>query len=73
MISSNLLLTLNNIKKIVKIFPVKKIQLFQDEIVIFIENLMLLDFLTFLKYHLLCQYNVLVSISGVDYIKKKKP
>jgi len=49
MISSNLLLTLNNIKKIVKIFPVKKIQLFQDEIVIFIENLMLLDFLTFLK------------------------
>jgi len=66
MISSNLLLTLNNIKKIVKIFPVKKIQLFQDEIVIFIENLMLLDFLTFLKYHLLCQYNVLVFIFGVD-------
>lgn len=72
MISFNLLLIIKNIKKITKIFPVKKIQVFNDEIVIFIENLMLLDFLTFLKYHLLCQYNVLVSISSVDYIKKKK-
>ena len=72
MISLNLLLIIKNIKKIAKIFPVKKIQVFNDEIVIFIENLMLLDFLTFLKYHLLCQYNVLVSISSVDYIKKKK-
>lgn len=41
MISLNLLLIIKNIKKIAKIFPVKKIQVFNDEIVIFIKNLML--------------------------------
>ena len=71
MVSLNLLLTLNNIKKIVKIFPIKKVQLFKDEVVIFINSSLLLDFLVFLKYHFLCQYNMLVSISNVDYIKKK--
>lgn len=68
----NLLLIITNIKKIVKIFPIKKVQFFKDEIVLCIENTLLLDLLVFLKYHLLCQYNMLVSISGVDYIKKKK-
>lgn len=72
MVSLNLLLTLNNLKKIIKIFPIKKIQIFKDEIAIFIENSMLLNFLIFLKYHLICQYTILVSISGVDFIKKKK-
>lgn len=68
MINLNTLLAL---KKIIKIFPIKKVQCFKDEIIIFVENSLLLNFLTFLKYHLLCQYSILVSISGVDYIKKK--
>ena len=72
MVNLNLLLIITNIKKIIKIFPIKKVQLFKDEIVLFIENSLLLDLLLFLKYHLLCQYTLLVSISGVDYIIKKK-
>lgn len=68
----NLNLLLTHIKKIIKIFPIKKVQLFKDEIVIFIKTSLLLDLLVFFKYNLLCQYKILVSISGVDYIKKKK-
>lgn len=67
----NLLITLINIKKIIKIFPIKKIQIFKNEIAFFIDSDLLIDFLTFLKYHILCQYCVLISISGVDYIKKR--
>lgn len=68
----NLNLLLTHIKKIIKIFPIKKVQLFKDEIVIFIKTSLLLDLLVFFKYNLLCQYKILVSISGVDYKKKKK-
>jgi NADH/F420H2 dehydrogenase subunit C len=70
--SLNLSIALVNIKNLVKIFPIKKIQLFKNEIVILIENYLLIHFLVFLKYHTLYQYNTLISISGVDYKKKKK-
>jgi NADH/F420H2 dehydrogenase subunit C len=65
------LLALNNIKMIVKIFPIKKIQFFKDEVVVYIESLLLLNFLIFLKYHTNCQFKILISLSGIDYIKKQ--
>jgi len=60
-----------HIKMLSKIFPIKKVQLFKNEIAVHIENDLLLKFLIFLKFNLLCQYNVLTSISGIDFIKKQ--
>jgi NADH/F420H2 dehydrogenase subunit C len=59
------------IKMIAKIFPIKKIQVFKNEFVIFIEHSLLLKLLFFLKFHIMCQYKILSSISGVDYQKKQ--
>ena len=59
------------IKSIIKIFPVKKVQFYNNDIVIYIKNKYLLNFLFFLKNHIMCQYRVLTCISGVDYPKKK--
>jgi NADH/F420H2 dehydrogenase subunit C len=53
------------------LFPIKKIQLFKNEIAVFIDNTLLLKFLLFLKSHNYCQYKILTSISGVDFIKKQ--
>ena len=44
------LITLANIKMIVKTFPIKRIQIFKDEIVIYIDSSFILYFLVFLKY-----------------------
>lgn len=52
-------------------FPIKKIQLFKDEITVIINNNYLLNFLLFLKLHVLCQYKILTCISSVDYPKKQ--
>lgn len=62
---------IKNLNNITKIFPVKKIQLYKNEVVIFISNIHIQKFLLFLKLHTLCQYSLLSSISGVDYIKKQ--
>lgn len=61
---------IKNIKTIVKNFPVKKVQVYQNEIVIFVHIQHLLKMLLFLKSHVMCQYNVLTCISGVDYFQK---
>jgi NADH-quinone oxidoreductase subunit C len=64
-------IVINHIRMLNKIFPIKKIQIFKNEIAIFIENTLVLNFLILLKYHIFCQYKVLTSISGVDFIKKQ--
>lgn len=64
-------LILNHIKTVIKNFPVKKIQIYKDEIFILIDNYYLLKFLLFLKLHVLCQYQILTCISCVDYPKKQ--
>lgn len=66
-----IVININHIKIITKIFPIKKVQIFNNEIAVFIENSLLLKFLTFLKYHTFCQYKILTSISGIDFIKKQ--
>jgi NADH/F420H2 dehydrogenase subunit C len=62
---------INQIKIIAKIFPIKKVQVFKNEIVIYIQNGFLFKLLLFLKSHTMCQYKVLTAISGVDYQKKQ--
>lgn len=62
---------IKHIKMITKIFPIKKVQVYKNEIVIFIESCFLFNLLLFLKFHTVCQYQILTSISGVDYPKKQ--
>jgi len=65
------MIIIKNIKMITKIFPIKKVQIFNNELVIFVENYLLVNLLFFLKYHMMCQYKILTAISGVDYPKKQ--
>lgn len=62
---------LYHIQTLVKIFPLKKVQVYKNEIVLIIENKFLLKLLLFLKNNVMCQYKILICISGIDYPKKK--
>lgn len=64
-------LILKSIKIILNMLPIKNILFFKDEIVILINSKFLIVILTFLKLHTHSQYNLLVCISGVDYLYKK--
>lgn len=61
---------IKNIRMFIKTFPIKKIQIYKNEVVIFVDNKYLLKILLFLKFHNTCQYKVLTCISGADYPKK---
>lgn len=60
-------LTLSSIKTLTQVLPISKIHIFSDEIVIFVKPEFLVDTLFFLKNHILFQFTILTSISGVDY------
>ena len=60
-----------NLKNILNICPIKKIQLYNFDITLVVETKHLLNILLFFKNHLLCQYNILSCISAVDYPFKK--
>lgn len=60
-----------HLNKIVKILPVKKVQLYNKEISFFISNICILNILLFLKLHTICQYKILNCISCVDYPQKR--
>lgn len=62
---------LNQIKLIKNLLYVERIQFYQKEIVIYTSSSYLLRTLSFLKNHVLFQYNMLVQITAVDYLKKK--
>jgi NADH dehydrogenase (ubiquinone) Fe-S protein 3 len=62
---------LNQIKLIKNLLPIEKIYKHKNEIVIYINPKLLMQTLLFLKYSSLYQYNTLVSITAVDYPKKK--
>jgi len=65
------LLIFRTIKKITKILPVRKLQLFNSEITLICHPKNLKNILSFLKNHVLCQFKILTCISGIDYLKKK--
>ena len=60
-----------NLKIVSKIFPVKKIQIYNHETSIVIHASDLLNVLMFFKNNILCQFKLLTCISGVDYPMNK--
>lgn len=63
---------LQHMKTVKNVFPVEKIYLLNNELIIILKHYHLKDFLLFLKNHQLTQFKVLSCISGVDYPFKKK-
>ena len=55
-----------------KLLPVQTFQVFEHEIIINVSKNYLLATLTFLYYHTNSNFQILTSISGVDYPKREK-
>ena len=68
--SSNKLIA-ENLKSLIKVCPIEKIQIFSDNIVLIVKPTVLFDILLFVKYHVLHQFELLTCISGVDYPANK--
>ena len=60
-----------NLKILSKIFPIKKIQIYNSEISVVLYNKDLIDGLLFFKNNILYQFKILTCISGVDYPANK--
>jgi NADH/F420H2 dehydrogenase subunit C len=56
-----------NLKNILNICPIKKIQFYNSEIVLIVATNDILDILLFFKNNFLSQFKILSCISGVDY------
>lgn len=63
------IIVLENLNNIAKICPIKKIQFYDKEITLMVQTIDILNILLFFKNHVLCQFKILTSISGVDYPK----
>jgi NADH/F420H2 dehydrogenase subunit C len=59
------------LKNVSKIFPVKKIQIYNHEISIVVHANDFIDLFLYLKNNILCQFKILTCISGVDYPNNK--
>ncbi len=64
-------LIIKNIQNLLKLCPVEKIQLYNQDLVIVVKPNFLYDILVFFKYHISYQFDILTCISGVDYPNKK--
>lgn len=62
----------NIIQLIIKSIPIKKVQFYNDEIVLIVDSYYLKPLTLFLKNHYLLQFKLLTCISGVDYPQKAK-
>jgi NADH-quinone oxidoreductase subunit C len=58
---------ISNLNYFQKIFPIEKIQIYNNEITIIVTQKLLKDLLFFLKNNILCQFNLMTCISCVDY------
>lgn len=65
------LFLIENLKTIIKILPIFKIQIHQKEISIVIKNQYLISTLMFFKNHIKYQFKILTCISGMDYPSNK--
>ena len=63
-------LNLNYAKFLSKILPTKNILLFKNELILIVSSEKLLPVISFLKNNVNCQYKILTSISGTDYLEK---
>ena len=64
-------LIIENLKNIIQMCPVTKMQVHNLEMTVVCQTYDLLNLLIFLKNNILCQYKVLTCISGVDYPQNK--
>lgn len=60
-------LILKNILTLPLIYPIEKIKIFKYNFIIIVKPSVLLEFLHFLKFHVLYQFEILTCISGIDY------
>ena len=51
---------------------IKFIKIYKDEICIYVKKKYLTIFINFFKNHIICKFNQLIDICGVDYPNKKK-
>lgn len=65
-------LLLKHIKTINSLFPLEKIQIINNELLVIVHKSYLLDLLLFFKLNVNCQYKVLTLITASDYPLKKK-
>ncbi|CAM9812533.1 unnamed protein product [Discosporangium mesarthrocarpum] len=57
----------NFTKSLTNLLPIQSFQVFDQEVIIFVNKKDLFACLAFLKYHTHTQYTMLTCISGVDY------
>ena len=67
----NLQLIATNIQNFSRMCPLKKIQVYGQELVIIVKSKLLYDTLVLFKYHIPYQFNILTCITGVDYPNNK--
>ena len=67
----NTQLTVINLQNLLKICPLQKTQLYNQELVLIVKSKVLLDILTLFKHHILYQFNILTCVTGADYPKNK--
>jgi NADH dehydrogenase (ubiquinone) Fe-S protein 3 len=67
----NLQLIATNIQNFSRMCPLKKIQVYGQELVIIVKSKLLYDTLVLFKYHIPYQFNILTCITGVDYPTNK--
>jgi len=67
----NNLFIAENLKVIMKVLPILKIQIHQREISLIVRKDHLIPVLTFLKNHIKYQFKILTCLSGVDYPSNK--
>lgn len=60
-----------NLLYISKVCPLEKIQIFKNDLIIIVKSNLIINILLFFKYHLLNQFELMGSVSGVDYPIKK--
>jgi NADH:ubiquinone oxidoreductase subunit C len=64
-------LVIANLRNLLKVCPLEKVQVFNEDLILVVKPNVLLDVLLFFKYHVLYQFEVLTCISGVDYPMNK--
>jgi len=60
-----------NLRDLIKICPIERIKLCDENLTVVIKPENVYDFLFFLKYHTSYQFEILTCISGVDYPQDK--
>jgi len=60
-------LVVENVKNLIKIFPIEKIQIFNEDITLIVKPSVVVDILILLKLHTCFQLKILQCISGVDF------